>query len=91
MVEFLPGRGEPEWPPLKEGHTQVLFQKCHLAAYSRLLNAIGNITHRLGDPTVTRNVVKQFQVMDVHGADSPTVGLSSRISANSGKQNRAQP
>ena len=39
----------------------------YLAAHGRLLDAIGNITHRGHNPSVPGYVIKKFQMMDVHG------------------------
>ena len=65
--EHLPARGrEPERLPFEKLHAEILLKLPDLAADRRLLNPIGHAPHRRTDSAMTRNVVKQLQVMDVH-------------------------
>ena len=69
-VQFLARRAEGEGPPLKEGNAQEFFELGYLAAYRRLLDAVGDIADRLGDATMTGHVVEQLKMVDIHGASN---------------------
>ena len=66
LVQLLAGRRQREGPPLEERHPQVFLQLRHLPAHRRLLNAVRDVAHRLGNAAVPGDVIKQLQMVDVH-------------------------
>jgi hypothetical protein len=52
--------------PLKQGDTQVFLQPGNLAAYRRLLDSIGHVAHGFRNSPVSRDVIEQFEMMDIH-------------------------
>ncbi len=44
----------------------MLLELRDLPADGGLLNAVGNIPHRLHNPAMARDVIEQLQVVDVH-------------------------
>src|SRR5437868_8572544 len=67
LKQFFALRREREWPPLKERRAERLLQLNDLPAHGRLLNAVGHVAHSLADASMFADVIKQFEVMDVHG------------------------
>lgn len=58
--------GELKGTTLKQGDTEVGFELQDLGADSRLLNAVRNVAGRCADALMARNIIKQFQMVDVH-------------------------
>jgi len=63
-------RRQRKRPSLKEGDAQEFFELRHLRADCRLLDAIGNIAYRWHDPAMFGDIIKQFEVMNVHALQS---------------------
>jgi len=55
---------------LKKGDAQEFFELRHLCADRRLLNTIGNVAYRWHDPAMLGDIIKQFEVMNVHALQS---------------------
>ena len=67
FVQLGPGGRQFKRPALKQRRAQKFLQLGNLRAHRRLLDAIGNVPHRRHDAAVPGHVIKQFEVMDVHG------------------------
>ncbi len=65
-VKFFARRRQRERPALKQCHAKKFLQLRHLRAHRRLLDAIRNVSHRRHDAAVFGDVIKKFEVMDVH-------------------------
>ena len=63
---FSPSGGQRKRPPVKQGHAEKFLELRDLGADRRLLDAVGNISHRRHDAAVPGDVIKQFEVMNVH-------------------------
>lgn len=66
IVEFLAFGSEAEGLSVEEFGAEVLFELEHLAADGGLLNAVGDVAHGATDASMFRNVVEEFEVMEVH-------------------------
>jgi hypothetical protein len=66
LEKFPPGRGEGKGAPLKQGDSPVFLQPGDLAAYRRLLDSIGHVAHGFRNPPVPRDLIEQFEMMDIH-------------------------
>src|SRR5439155_27180627 len=65
-IKPLPGRRQREGPALEERHAQILLQLGDLAADRRLLDAVGNVAHGLGDSAMASDVIEEFEMVNVH-------------------------
>jgi hypothetical protein len=65
-VKLFPGRRQRKRAPVEKRRSQKFLQLAHLAAHRRLLDAVGNVPHRLADAPVPRDIIEKFQVVDVH-------------------------
>jgi hypothetical protein len=66
VIEFLSRRRECEWPAVEQLHAEFALQLEKLAADGRLLDAERHLVDRGGDPLVFRNMIEQFEMVDVH-------------------------
>jgi hypothetical protein len=66
LVKFFAFCRERKRPPLKQCYTKKFFELRDLGADRRLLDAIGNVPHCRHDAAVPGDVIKQFEVMNVH-------------------------
>ena len=64
--KFFALRRQRKRPPVKQGRAKKFFKLRHLRAHRRLLDAVGNVPHRRHDAAVPGDVIKQFEVMNVH-------------------------
>ena len=67
-IKFFALRRQRERTPLKQRHAEVFLQLPDLRADRRLLDAVGNVPHRRHDAAVPGDVIKQFEMMDIHWA-----------------------
>src|SRR6188472_2827745 len=67
-VEPCPGGRQLKRTPLKELRTQRALELDDLRAHRRLLDAVGNFAHGLADAPVTRDVIEEFEVVDIHAS-----------------------
>ena len=66
LVKFPALRCQRKRPPLKQCHAKKFLELRHLRADRRLLDAVGNVPHRRHDAAVPGDVIKKFEVMNVH-------------------------
>src|SRR2546426_63330 len=66
LIKVLALRRQLERPPTKQRHAEEFLQLNDLAAHGGLLNAVGHIAHGFADATMFGDVIKQFEVMNVH-------------------------
>src|SRR6185295_4568437 len=66
--QFLSLRGQRERAALKERHAEGFLQLDDLAAHGRLLDAIGHVANGLADAAVPGNIIKQFEVVNIHAS-----------------------
>src|SRR5437016_2745442 len=64
--QLFAGAGQGKRPAMEQRDTQGFFELNDLCADRRLLNAVGNVAHRLADASVPGDVIEQLQVVDVH-------------------------
>jgi hypothetical protein len=66
VEEFGASREEFEGPPPEELHSQAGLELEQLAADGGLLDPIGHIAHRFHDAAVSRDIVEELQMVDIH-------------------------
>jgi hypothetical protein len=66
IKEFSAFLRKAEWSPVEQHDAQVILELQNLRADRRLPDAIGHVPRRCADAAVSSNVVKQFEMMDVH-------------------------
>lgn len=66
IVEFCASGGQGKGTPMKELHVEVLFELEDLSTDSGLLDPIWHFPNGFGDPFEFGNVVKEFEMMNVH-------------------------
>src|SRR5258708_14771776 len=67
-IELFPGGRQREGPALEQGYAQEFFELRDLAADGRLLNSLSGSAHRTSDAAVSRDVIKEFEMGNVHQA-----------------------
>ena len=70
----LAGHGEDERAPMKKGRVQILLKLGNLHTHSRLLDTIGNVSHRVSDPLVFGYKIKKLEMVNIHDRVNPTAG-----------------
>jgi hypothetical protein len=64
--KFFALRRQRERPPLEQRHAEKFLEPPDLRAHRRLLDAVGNVPHRRHDAAVFGDVIKEFEVMNIH-------------------------
>src|ERR1017187_5326402 len=77
-IKLFSFRRQRKRPPLKQRYAQKFLKLRHLRAHRRLLDAVGNVPHRRHNAAVPRDVIKQFEMVDVHGADDRRSSFSNQ-------------
>src|SRR6267154_847597 len=65
-VQFLAVGSQHKGPALEKDYAKGVLELRNLAADCWLLNSVRNVADRLHDAAIASDIVKQFQVMDVH-------------------------
>jgi hypothetical protein len=68
ILEFFAVGCEAKRLPVEQLRAEVLFQKQNLAAYGGLLDAVGDVPHGAADAAMLRDVIEQFEMMEIHRA-----------------------
>jgi hypothetical protein len=67
-IQALAGRCESKGAAFEKLRAEIVFERAHLAADRRLLDAEGNVPHRRTNAAVAGDIIEQLQVVDVHQA-----------------------
>ncbi len=65
-IEFFAWGGQGEGAAVEEFDPEVALELEDLTAHGRLLDPVGHLPYRRGNPAVFCDVVEQLEVVDIH-------------------------